>query len=44
MATPAPIREQLADPFKRHYTPKELAELWQLDESRDIITVLEGRK
>ena len=21
------------DPFERHYTPKELAELWRLDES-----------
>jgi AraC-like DNA-binding protein len=28
-----PIRQQQVDPFERHYTPKELAELWRLDES-----------
>ena len=33
MTTPTPIRLQQADPFERHYTPKELAELWKLDES-----------
>ena len=33
MATPAPIRQQQVDPFERHFTPKELAELWRLDES-----------
>ena len=32
MTSPAPIRPQ-ADPFERHFTPKELAELWRLDES-----------
>ena len=32
MTSPTPIRQQ-ADPFERHYTPKELAELWRLDES-----------
>jgi hypothetical protein len=30
---PTPIRTQQADPFERHFTPKELAELWRLDES-----------
>jgi hypothetical protein len=24
---------QAVDPFERHFTPKELAELWRLDES-----------
>jgi hypothetical protein len=33
MTSPTPIRAQQADPFERHYTPKELAELWRLDES-----------
>ena len=32
MTVPTPIRQQV-DPFERHYTPKELAELWRLDES-----------
>jgi hypothetical protein len=27
------IRQVQADPFERHFTPKELAELWRLDES-----------
>jgi hypothetical protein len=30
---PTPIRTQQADPFERHFTPKELADLWRLDES-----------
>jgi hypothetical protein len=33
MAVLAPVRLQQADPFERHFTPKELAELWRLDES-----------
>jgi hypothetical protein len=33
MTSPAPIRQPQADPFERHFTPKELAELWRLDES-----------
>ena len=34
MIAASPIRlQQQASPFERHYTPKELAELWQLDES-----------
>jgi hypothetical protein len=33
MTSPAPIRHQQVDPFERHYTPKELAELWRVDES-----------
>jgi hypothetical protein len=33
MTTPAQIRQQQMDPFERHFTPKELAELWRLDES-----------
>jgi len=33
MATPAPIRQPQVDPFERQFTPKELAELWRLDES-----------
>jgi hypothetical protein len=33
MTSPAPIRQPQADPFERHYTPKDLAELWRLDES-----------
>ncbi len=28
-----PIRPPDVSPFERHYTPKELAALWQLDES-----------
>jgi hypothetical protein len=32
MASVGPIRQQ-ADPFERHFTLKELAEFWQLDES-----------
>jgi len=28
-----PIRSSQADRFERHYTPKELAALWRLDES-----------
>jgi len=33
MNLPAPTRQPQADPFEPHYTPKELAELWRLDES-----------
>lgn len=33
MTAPTPIRHQQVDPFERHYTPKDLAELWKLDES-----------
>ena len=33
MSSGAPIRLAQADPFERHYTPKELAEVWRLDES-----------
>ena len=33
MTSPAPIRQPQVDPFERHFTPKELAELWRLDES-----------
>jgi hypothetical protein len=35
MLSPAPIRpaQTRVDPFERHYTPKELAEIWRLDES-----------
>lgn len=33
MSSPAPIRQPQVDPFERHYTPKELAEIWRLDES-----------
>jgi hypothetical protein len=33
MSFPAPIRLAQIDPFERHYTPKELAEVWRLDES-----------
>jgi hypothetical protein len=34
MIAASPIRlQQHASPFERHYTPKELAKLWQLDES-----------
>lgn len=33
MDAPIPIRQQQIDPFERHFTPKELAELWRLDES-----------
>jgi hypothetical protein len=33
MAAPTPIRHEQVDPFERHFTPKELAELWRLDES-----------
>lgn len=34
MTAVSPIRlQQQASPFERHYTPKELAGLWQLDES-----------
>jgi hypothetical protein len=32
MTLPTPIRQQF-DPFERHFTPKELAEVWKLDES-----------
>lgn len=32
MSSPALIRHEV-DPFERHYTPQELAELWRLDES-----------
>jgi hypothetical protein len=32
MASPVPVRQDV-DPFERHYTPKELAEIWHLDES-----------
>jgi hypothetical protein len=28
-----PVRLPEASPFERHYTPKELAQLWHLDES-----------
>ena len=33
MSSPALIRPAQVDPFERHFTPKELAELWRLDES-----------
>ena len=33
MNAATPIRLPSADPFERHYTPKELAEVWRLDES-----------
>ena len=33
MNAAAPIRQAPADPFERHFTPRELAELWKLDES-----------
>jgi len=33
VTAPTPIRHQQVDPFERHYTPKDLAELWKLDES-----------
>jgi len=33
MTSTTPIRPVQTDPFERHYTPKELAELWRLDES-----------
>jgi hypothetical protein len=33
MNAPASIRQPQIDPFERHYTPKELADLWRLDES-----------
>jgi hypothetical protein len=33
MSSPAPIWQHQVDPFERHFTPKELAELWHLDES-----------
>ncbi len=28
-----PIRATQVDPFEQHYTPRELGELWRLDES-----------
>jgi hypothetical protein len=33
VVAPTPIRTAQADPFERHFTPRELAELWRLDES-----------
>lgn len=33
MNGPTPIRQSQIDPFEKHYTPKELGEIWQLDES-----------
>ncbi len=33
MTAPTPIRPLQASPFERHFTPKELAALWCLDES-----------
>ncbi|HEY7387058.1 MAG TPA: hypothetical protein VH640_01010 [Bryobacteraceae bacterium] len=33
MAALTPIRQEQIDPFERHFTPKELAQLWRLDES-----------
>jgi hypothetical protein len=33
MSLPASIRHPQVDPFERHFTPKELADLWRLDES-----------
>jgi hypothetical protein len=34
MTTASPIRlPQQASPFERHYTPRELAKMWQLDQS-----------
>jgi hypothetical protein len=33
MTALAPIRTPEVSPFERHYAPKDLAELWQLDES-----------
>ena len=31
MTAPAPIRQ--VSPFERHFTPRELARIWQLDET-----------
>lgn len=31
MTAPAPIRQVC--PFERHFTPRELAEIWKLDET-----------
>lgn len=33
MTALTPVRLPEVSPFERHYTPKELAKLWQLDES-----------
>jgi hypothetical protein len=33
MSSGAPVRVAQVDPFERHYTPNELAEVWRLDES-----------
>jgi len=33
MNSAVPIRHPQADPFERHYTPQELAQVWRLDES-----------
>lgn len=33
MSGPTPIRQSQIDPFEKHYTPKELGAIWQLDES-----------
>jgi hypothetical protein len=32
MALPVSLRQDV-DPFERHYTPRDLAEIWRLDES-----------
>lgn len=32
MIAPAPTR-QTVSPFERHFTPRELAEIWKLDET-----------
>jgi hypothetical protein len=31
MSVPAPIRQ--VSPFERHFTPRDLAEIWKLDET-----------
>jgi hypothetical protein len=33
MAAPTLIRHHQVDPFEKHFTPQELAELWRIDES-----------
>jgi hypothetical protein len=32
-ARPNGVQSQQPQPFERHYTPQELGEIWQLDES-----------
>jgi len=33
VTSPRPIRPPESDPFERHFSPKELAAVWLLDES-----------